>query len=373
MTVLGHIFSDKGVKPDPAKIKAITEMPTLTSKAELQRFVGMVPYLGKFIPDLSSKTTHLRQLLESTVEWHWSEHQEKAFERLKTEISSSPTLKYYDPQLETMLSVDASKYGLGAVLLQKNETWAPVAYASRSLTKTEQNYAQIEKETLAIVFGTQRFHDYVYGKHFTVESDHKPLQPIFTKPIANAPPRIQRFRLKLQKYDMTIKFTPGKDLAIADALSRAFLPQLLDDELNLESQVHMVLNNLPISDYMLRTFHLDNVGDLTVDGNMGDGGDLSAIDNVDNFAGCNTYVGSDNISVDSGNNLNEKSSDQVCNSSASLRKTSKNLKRCVMQLQKQVKDLKIKNNVLVIIFNYTVCTCVVIHSVLDNVMYEVKI
>ena len=179
------------------------------------RFLGMVTYLGKFIPDLSSKTTYLRQLLESTVEWHWSEHQEKAFENLKTEISSTPTLKYYDPQLETMLSVDA-------VLLQKHDTWAPVAYASRSLTKTEQNYAQIEKETLAIVFGTQRFHDYVYGKHFTVESDHKPLQPIFTKPIANAPPRIQRF--KLQKYDMTIKFTPGKDLAIADALSRAFLP-----------------------------------------------------------------------------------------------------------------------------------------------------
>ena len=130
--------------------------------------------------------------------------------------------------------------------------WAPVASASSSVTKTEQNYAQIKKETLAIVFGTQRFHDYVYGKHFTVESD-KPLQPIFTTPITNTPVRIQRFRLKLQKYDMTITFTPGKDLAIADALSRTFLPQLPDDELNLERQVHMVLNNLPISDEMLIT------------------------------------------------------------------------------------------------------------------------
>ena len=81
---------------------------------------------------------------------------------------------------------------------------APVTYASGSFTKTEQNYAQIEKETLAIVFGTQRFHDYVYGKPVIVESDHKLLQPIFSKPITSAPPRIQRFRLKLQGYDRTI-------------------------------------------------------------------------------------------------------------------------------------------------------------------------
>ena len=108
-----------------------------------------------------------------------------------------------------MLSVAASKYGLGAVLRQRHDTWAPVAYASRSETKTKPNYAQIEKETLAIAVGTQPIHDYVYGKHFTVESDHKPLKPIYSKLIPNAHPRMQRLTLKLQKYDMTIKFTPG--------------------------------------------------------------------------------------------------------------------------------------------------------------------
>ena len=157
-----------------------------------------------------------------------------------------------------MLSVDASNYGLGEVLRQRNDTWAPVAYASRSVTKTEPNCAQIEKETLAIAIGTQPFHDFVYGKHFTLESGHKPLKPIYSKPISNAPPRMQRFRLKLRKYYMTIKFTPGKDLAKADALfSRIFQPHLPDDELNLKSQVHMVLNNLPISDEMLRAFQLE--------------------------------------------------------------------------------------------------------------------
>ena len=83
-----------------------------------------------------------------------------------------------------MLSVDASNYGLGEVLRQRHDTWVPVAYASRSVTKTEPNYAQIEKETLAIAIGTQPFHDYVYGKHFTLESDHKPLKPIYSKPIS---------------------------------------------------------------------------------------------------------------------------------------------------------------------------------------------
>ena len=140
-----------------------------------------------------------------------------ALDQIKKLLTESPTLKYYDPELPTRISVDASKLGLGAVLLQKHgDTWAPVAYASRSLSKSEQNYAQIEKEALAILFGCERFHVYLYGKSFMVESDHKPLQPIFKKPICKAPPRIQRFRLRLQNYDMHIEFKPGKELTVAD-------------------------------------------------------------------------------------------------------------------------------------------------------------
>ena len=120
--------------------------------------------------------------------------------------------------------------------------------------------------------------------------------------------------------------------------------------------------------------NLDNVGDLTVDGNMGDGGDQSVIDNMNDFAGCNTYVGGDNIAVGGDNDLNdEKPCDQMCNKCVSWMRTSKNLKRRVIRLQKQVKDLKIKNKELVIIFNYhRVCTCVVMHSVL-YVIDKVKI
>ena len=203
---LAHLFSHEGVKPDPTKIEAIRDMPTPKSKqdVDLQRLLGMITYLGKFIPNLSITTGPLRQLMESDVEWHWSNHHNAALDQIKKLLTESPTLKYYDPELPTRISVDASKFGLGAALLQKHgDTWAPVAYASRSLSKSEQNYAQIEKEALAILFGCERFHVYLYGKSFTVESDHKPLQPIFKKPICKAPPRIQRFRLRLQKYSIT--------------------------------------------------------------------------------------------------------------------------------------------------------------------------
>ena len=113
---------------------------------------------------------------------------------------------------------------------------------------SERNYAQIEKETLAIVFGTHRFHDYLYGKRFTVESDHKPLQPIFAKSTIKAPPRIQRFLLCLQRYDFDVEFTPGKCLYIVNTLSRAYLSHVSESEIpEAEYQVHCVVSNLPIS------------------------------------------------------------------------------------------------------------------------------
>ena len=155
---------------------------------------------------------------------------------------------------------------VGAVLLQKHgDTWAPVAYASRSLSKSEQNYAQIEKEALAILFGCERFHVYLYGKSFTVESDHKPLQPIFKKPICKAPPRIQRFRLRLQKYDMHIEFKPGKELTVADTLSRAFIPaKKQDEETEAEFQVHLIMSSLPMSEIQLKRFQQETSNDETL-------------------------------------------------------------------------------------------------------------
>jgi len=158
---LGHIFAKDGLKPDQTKIEAVRRMPTPECKKDVERFLGMVTYLAKFIPNMSQHTEPLRVLTRDDVAWQWEEEHQRTFDKLKTMLTEAPLLRYYDVRLPVTLSVDASKSGLGAVLLQEDK---PAAYASRALTETEQRYAQIEKEMLAIVFGAERFHQYVYGR-----------------------------------------------------------------------------------------------------------------------------------------------------------------------------------------------------------------
>ena len=136
---------------------------------------------------------------------------------------------------------------MGACLIQEGH---PVVYASRSLAVAEQHYAQIEKELLAIVFACERFNQFIYGKQVTVESDHKPLEAIITKPLSQAPPRIQRLLIRLQKYQPMVKYVPGKFLFIADTLSRAYLPakgeqQELSEDI--EVMVHSMVTEIPAS------------------------------------------------------------------------------------------------------------------------------
>ena len=215
---LGHILTQDGIKVDDNKVFAIKNMPIPQNKEELMRFLGMVTYLTKFIPTMSTITAPLRSLLEKDSEWLWMKQHTDAVNHLKDLISNAPVLAYFDVNKEVMIMADASRYGLGAVILQENK---PIAYASRSLTPTEMHYAVIEKEMLAVVFAMEKFHQYIYGKHVTVESDHKPLVSIQNKAFHNCPARIQRFLLRLQKYDFEIKYVKGKDQVLADALSRA--------------------------------------------------------------------------------------------------------------------------------------------------------
>ena len=133
------------------------------------------------------------------------------------------------------VQADASQRGLGACLLQEGE---PIAYASKSLTDTETRYANIERELLAIVFACQRFNTYVLGMPFTVESDHKPLEMIHQKSLASAPPRLQRMLLQLQRYDVTIRYRPGKEMLLTDALSRC--PSRASGEIKLDMRVDYI-------------------------------------------------------------------------------------------------------------------------------------
>ena len=219
---IGHISTANGLKLGPGKIEAIVNMPAPVDAVGVRRLLGMIQYLEPFRPNLSQLTSPLRKLTHTYVEWSWGEEQEKAFERIKQVAASAPLLKYYIVDDDVTLQCDASQNGLGAALLQHGQ---PVAYASRALLSAETRYAHIEKELLAILFAYEKFHMYIYARNnVTIQSDHKPLENIFQKPLNNAPARLQRMLLRLQKYDIRVKYTPGKELYVADTLSRAYLP-----------------------------------------------------------------------------------------------------------------------------------------------------
>ncbi|RXN11392.1 Transposon Ty3-G Gag-Pol poly [Labeo rohita] len=196
---LGHIIAESGVRPDPDKTRAVLQMKEPGTVSEVRSFLGMVNQLGKFIPCLAEKDRPLRDLLSKRNHWGWGKAQQEAFSELKRELSSTPVLALYNPNKELKLSADTSSYGLGAVLLQKEEEqWKPVVYASRSLTPTEQRYAQVEKEALGLTWGCERFKDFLIGHHFHLETDHKPLVSLLSiQELAELPPRIQRFRMRL--------------------------------------------------------------------------------------------------------------------------------------------------------------------------------
>ena len=262
---MGEVVSELGFSPDPDKISAIHNMPTPSSKQDLQRLLGMINYLAKYIPNMSELTAPLRSLLKSDVPWTWFPEHDTALTKLKSVLSSAPVLRFYDTSLPTTLQVDASKNGLGACLLQQNQ---PVAYASRAMSSSESNYAQIEKELLAIVYGCERFNMYTYGAEIEVLSDHKPLESIFKKPLFKVPPRLQRMRLRLQKYNLKVRYVPGKFLYIADTLSRAFdqsnAPTDDDMHHDMEHFIHSVIIDLPISDVKLMELRELNCSDPTM-------------------------------------------------------------------------------------------------------------
>lgn len=149
--------------------------------------MGMIQHLVKFIPNLSQKSRPLRDIMKQDTSWQWNHEQQTAFRELKKACCQLPVLKYYDVNKRVTIIAGSSQSGLGAVCIQEGQ---PVAYASRALTTTQQVYAQIEKEMLAIVFACEKFHNYIYGKEVEVETDHKPLIYIFSKPLHECQARL---------------------------------------------------------------------------------------------------------------------------------------------------------------------------------------
>ena len=210
----GHILTMEGMPPDPVKVEAITEMPRPRDKAEVRHLLGMINYLGKFVPQLSNVLEPLRNLTKEGVKLIWSKVHEDAFNKLKEMISQPPVLQYYDLDEQVVLETDAGDYGLGAVLLQNGR---PVAFASHMLTQAERRYLQIEKEFLAVVFGCTRFDHYLHGRaKIKVLTDHKPLETILAKSINTAPKSLQRMMLRLRKYHLEVSYQKGNRMYISD-------------------------------------------------------------------------------------------------------------------------------------------------------------
>nr|XP_037270721.1 uncharacterized protein K02A2.6-like [Rhipicephalus microplus] len=221
---LGVVVSQQGISPDPDKVKAIMDLPPPIDVSGVRRLLGMVNHVARFIPKLSEISAPIRALLNKNNAWSWSYNQEEAFKKIKSLLSSDTCMAMYNPHYPTIVSADASSHGLGAVLLQDQPSGIrrAVAYASRSLTTTEGRYSQTEKESLAVTWAVTRFDQYLRGLSFEVESDHLPLVALLSsKDLDILPPRIQRMRIKLMRYQFAVKYVPGKLLATADTLSRA--------------------------------------------------------------------------------------------------------------------------------------------------------
>lgn len=244
VTFLGQIISAEGIKPDSHNVRAILELESPQNKTEVLRVLGLLKFFSKFIPNLSQLTTNLRELTKKYVQFKWEDRHELELNTLKALITKSPTLRIFDPKLPITIQCDASSEGLGCCLLQQGH---PVAFASRCLTNTEKRWAQIEKELLAIVFACEKFHYFIYGYNVTVHSDHKPLIPIFSKDLDKVTARLQRMLLRLLKYKINIIYLPGKDMVIADILSRSSIKDSVQDDSEMEYVVHALYNNIPMS------------------------------------------------------------------------------------------------------------------------------
>ena len=225
---LGHVVSEAGIEPDPSKVEVIRSWPVPTNVDELRRFLGFASFYRKFVKDFAKKAKPLNLLLPPTrtkdkridVKWHWGQEEQAAFTTLINNLSSPPILAFANFSLPFELHIDASTSGLGAILYQtQDEKRRVIAYASRSLTKAEQNYSAHRLEFLALKWAvTEKFYDYLYGNYFQVKTDTNPLTYVLTSAKLDATGH--RWLSELSAFNFDISYVSGSTNVDADALSR---------------------------------------------------------------------------------------------------------------------------------------------------------
>jgi hypothetical protein len=244
---LGHLINKKGVQVSPDKIQPIIDAPRPRNVGELRSWLGMINYYSNFIPDLATVESPLNMLLRNGCKWAWEQPQEDSWMALKSALTSTSLLVHYSSTLQIKLECDASPVGVGAIIshVMENGTTRPIAFGSRTLSTAERNYPQIEREALAIIFGITKFHQYLYGRKFTLVTDCKPLTTIFGAQTAIptlAALRMQRWAMKLMAYNYDIEFRSTKQHCNVDALSR--LPLFTPDK---EEYIQSIqLSDMPV-------------------------------------------------------------------------------------------------------------------------------
>lgn len=256
---LGHLISEKGIEILPYRISAITNFPVPKYRESLMQLLGSVNYVSKYLPNKSHILEPLNSLLKDNTPFEWRAIQQKAFNQIKKLLTNAPTLARYDYSKNIIIRADASGYGLGSALLQENKESERevVVYASRTLSKTEKKYSQIEKEALALMYAVEHFKDFITGIKITLETDHKPpVQILKTKPLDKLTLRLQRIMMRLMRYDYEVIFVPGKQLVLADCLSRNPVESASSTEKDFEAEidcyVNFVTNHLPATKVLLQ-------------------------------------------------------------------------------------------------------------------------
>lgn len=252
---LGSTLSSKGVRISNERIKAITEFPQPKNKKDVQRFLGMVNFVSKYIRNKTDILSPMYELLKHDVEFIWNNQHEKSFKQVKEIVTGSVHLGFYKKDLPTFVNTDASNYGIGAFIYQiaENGEKQILSFDSRTLTDSEKRYAVIEKEALAITWACEKYNCFVNGITFVIETDHKPLiQILQTKNIDALTPRLQNFRLRLTRFDYSIQYVQGKNQAVSDCLSRAPIEVISGRSQLCQNYANAVIKSKPFSDAYLQ-------------------------------------------------------------------------------------------------------------------------
>ena len=241
----GHCWSKHGISPDPKKIEALNHMEFPPDKETLRSFPGMINYLNRYSALSAHLAAPLSALTHQAVDYKPGKVHFENFNRLKVEISNMKVLLYFDVNAETTLQMDASKKGLDACLIQKGKV---ICYVSRALTKTEQNYQNVEREVLGTIWGMEKFHYFLYEKEFTLETDQKPLVSIYKKHMIDISPRVQRLIVRSFPYlPFKVVYKRGIDIPVADALNHV-TPMDPEDNIKLPIiAVNMITTRILIS------------------------------------------------------------------------------------------------------------------------------